>query len=65
MDYRFWYMIEPYTESLSLLQNWDKCKKIRKKVVRRLKDAGYSETVLINYTPDEKTNKLLIKEWHD
>lgn len=65
LDYRFWHMIEPYTESLFFLQNWDKCKRIRKMIVRRLKEAGHSEDDLVNYTPDEKTNDWLLKEWHN
>lgn len=63
LDYSFWYRIEPYTEHLFFLQNWDKCKKLRKMVVRRLKEAGCSKSELVNYTPDNQTNEWLLKEW--
>lgn len=63
MEYDFWLMIEPYTDSLFLLQNWDKCKKMRRMVVRRLKNLGHSKSELDNYTPDSQTNEWLLKEW--
>ena len=59
----FWYRIEPYTEHLFFLQNWDKCKKLRKMVIRRLKEAGCSKSELMNYTSDNQTNEWLLKEW--
>ena len=61
-DYGLWYKIEPYTEHL-FLTFWDKCKKMRKMVIKRLKDAGYPKTAVVNYTPDALTNKWLIDEW--
>lgn len=63
LEYGFWYRIEPYTEHLFFLQNWDKCKKLRKMVIRRLKEAGCSKSVFVNYTPDYQTNEWLLKEW--
>lgn len=63
LEYSFWYRIEPYTEHLFFMQNWDKCKKLRKMVIRRLKEAGCSKSELANYTPDNQTNEWLIKEW--
>ena len=63
LEYSFWYRIEPYTEHLFFLQNWDKCKKLRKMVIRRLKEAGCSKSELMNYTPDNQTNEWLLKEW--
>lgn len=62
LDYSLWYRIEPYTEHL-FLTFWDKCKKMRKMVIKRLKNAGYPKTVVANYTPDSLTNKWLINEW--
>lgn len=62
LDYSLWYRIEPYTEHL-FLTFWDKCKKMRKMVIRRLKDAGYPPTTVNHYTPDAQTNKWLINEW--
>lgn len=63
LEYSFWYRIEPYTEHLFLIWNWDKCKKMRKMVIRRLKEAGCSKSVVVNYTPDAQTNDWLLKEW--
>lgn len=63
LEYSFWYRIEPYTEHLFFLQNWDKCKKLRMTVIRRLKDAGCQKSVVANYTPDAKTNDWLMNEW--
>ena len=62
LDYSLWYRIEPYTEHL-FLTFWDKCKKMRKMVIRRLKDAGYSQIVAEHYTLDDQVNKWLIDEW--
>lgn len=63
LDYNLWYRVEPYTEHLFFIQNWDKCKKMRKMVVRRLKDAGCSKSSVVNYTPDALVNEWLSKEW--
>lgn len=63
LEYNLWYQIEPYTEHLFFLQNWDKCKKMRKMVVRRLQEAGYPKSSVANYTIDELTNQWLLKEW--
>lgn len=63
LGYSFWYRIEPYTEHLFFFQNWDKCKKLRKMVIRRMKEAGCFKSELANYTPDHQTNEWLLKEW--
>lgn len=63
LDYSFWYKIEPYTEHLFFIFNWDKCKKVRKMVVRRLKEAGHPKSDLVNYTPDAQTNEWLLSDW--
>ncbi len=62
LDYSLWYMVEPYTEHL-LFAFWDRCKKMRKMVIKRLKDAGYSKSEVANYTPDAQTNEWLLDEW--
>ena len=62
LDYSLWYKIEPYTEHL-FLAFWDKCKKMRKMVIKRLKNAGYLQTAVVDYTPDVQVNKWLIDEW--
>lgn len=63
LEYNLWYSIEPYTEHLFFLQNWDKCKRMRKMVIRRLKEAGFTKSTVNNYTPDDKVNDWLLKEW--
>lgn len=63
LDYSLWYRIEPYTDRLFFIQDWDKCKKMRKMVIRRLKAAGYPKSAVANYTPDVRVNEWLIKEW--
>lgn len=63
LEYNLWYNIEPYTEHLFFLQNWDKCKRMRKMVIRRLKEAGFTKSTVNNYTPDDKVNDWLLKEW--
>lgn len=63
LEYSFWYRIEPYTEHLFFLQNWDKCKRMRKMVIRRLKEAGFSKSEVNDYTPNNQVNEWLIKEW--
>lgn len=63
LEYNLWYRIEPYTEHLFFIQNWDRCKKVRKIVIRRMKEACRSKDELVNYTPDTQTNEWLLKEW--
>ena len=63
LDYNLWYRVEPYTEHRFIISFWDKCKKMRKMVIRRLKEAGYTRSVVANYTPDAKTNEWLLNEW--
>jgi len=63
LEYSFWYRIEPYTEHLFFLQNWDKCKRMRKMVIRRLKEMGLPKSTVYNYTPDNQVNEWLFKEW--
>lgn len=62
LDYNLWYRIEPYTEH-KFLAFWDKCKRMRKMVIKRLKEAGSPKSVVANYTPDTQTNKWLMEEW--
>lgn len=63
LDYNLWYRVEPYTEHRFIISFWDKCKKMRKMVIRRLKEAGYTRSVVANYTPDAQTNEWLLNEW--
>lgn len=58
-----WIRLIPYTSELPFWQDWDKCKKLRKGIVKYLKNCGYPRTVLNNFTPDIELNKELKKNW--
>lgn len=60
-----WKTIEPYTEKLVFLQEWDRCKKLRKGIVRYLKSLSVDLVVLKNFTDDDDLNSQLIKIWED
>ena len=61
--YAEWSRISPYMESLSFFEDWDKCKKMRKTVVMRLKRANLSIGVLDSFTPDSALNEQLKRMW--
>ena len=63
LSYGLWFRVEPYTEHLFFFQEWDKCKKLRKAVIKRLKYSGADKSVLREYTPDMITNEYLMNEW--
>ena len=63
LEWYLWEKIAKYTESLFLWQEWDKCKKLRKGVVRYLKGAGFSKDVLKSFTPEKELNDELMKIW--
>lgn len=63
LDYNLWHQVSTYAASLPIWQDWDHCKKLRKTVVRRLKNAGCNKEILINYTPEQDINAQLIKLW--
>ncbi len=63
LGYGLWFRVEPYTERLFFFQEWDKCKKLRKAVIKRLKYSGADKSVLCDYTPDNRTNEYLMSEW--
>ena len=60
---QLWYEIEPYTEKLNIFNEWDKCKKLRKGVIKYIKESGFQESVLSNLTPDNDLNITLSKIW--
>lgn len=62
LEYNLWYRVEPYTEHM-IFSFWDKCKKMRKMVIKRLKDAGYPKSEVANYTSDVQINEWLLDEW--
>ena len=60
-----WNKIMPFTESLPLWQSWDKCKKMRKMIVKRVKKVGLFDDYLRTFTPDMKLNETLVNTWKD
>lgn len=63
LKYTAWAKIAPYMESLFILDDWDKCKKMRLTVIERLKKTNQPKSVLDDYTPDKELNELLKKSW--
>lgn len=63
LGYGLWFRVEPYTERLFFFQEWDKCKKLRKAVIKRLKNSGADKSVLQDYTKDRRINEYLMNEW--
>lgn len=55
--------LRKYTDELPISESWDNCKKLRKGIVRYLKESGYKKSVLENFTPDRKVNEWLQKLW--
>ncbi len=60
---RLWILIEPYTAKLRFFNEWDKCKKLRKGVIRYLKVSGYKKNDLFNFTSDNDLNDVLSNIW--
>lgn len=56
-------IISQYFDKLPFWQDWDKCKKLRKGIIKYLKSIGKSQDVLHSFTPSKRLNKLLKKEW--
>ncbi|MBO6030467.1 MAG: hypothetical protein J6Q22_03255 [Prevotella sp.] len=63
LGYGDWLRISQYMESVMFWDEWDKCKKMRKTVVKRLQRAGMSKSVLEGFTPDLDLNEELKKMW--
>lgn len=63
LGYSNWSHIAGNLESVMFWDEWDKCKKLRKTVVKRLKKAGYDSSVLANFTPSAELNEMLMKMW--
>lgn len=63
LSYSNWSRISSYMEPVKIWEEWDKCKIIRKTVVKRLKRAGADKNVLTNFTSDRKLNEQLMKMW--
>lgn len=58
-----WRKIDSFMESLKVWQDWDRGKKMRKSVGKRLKEAGCSKTFVETFTQDNTVNKEILKYW--
>lgn len=58
-----WAELEPYTAQLRWYNEWDKCKKLRKGIVKYLKSSGYGKDVLFDFTPFKNLNETLEGIW--
>lgn len=58
-----WNKLQPYIGSVMPWQEWDKCKKLRKGVVSRLKALKVTKAYVASFTPDPQLNKILIKKF--
>lgn len=63
LEYHLWSKIADYTAILFPWQEWDKCKKLRKGVVKYLQETGYSKDVLKSFTPEADLNDELMRIW--
>jgi len=63
LEWSLWNKIADYTERLFPWQEWDKCKKLRKGIVKYLREAGYSRGILMTFTPENALNDDLLKIW--
>lgn len=63
LDYDIWKNISPFTEELPIWLDWDRCKKLRKMVVKRIKNSCLTVNFVKDFTPDRELNKELVKIW--
>lgn len=63
LDYEIWKNISPFTEELPIWLDWDRCKKLRKMVVKRIKNSCLTVSFVKDFTPDRELNKELVKIW--
>ena len=63
LSYSSWSRIALYMEPVMIWDEWDKCKKMRKTVVKRLARAGADKSVLVHYTTDNELNEQLMSMW--
>ena len=60
---RQWRKLEPLMEPLKIWQDWDKGKKMRKTLAKRLKQAGLSKSYVSSFTSDDELNHEILKYW--
>lgn len=58
-----WRKIEYLMEPLKIWQDWDKGKKMRKTLGKRIKEAGLPKSFVSSFTPDDKLNHEILKYW--
>lgn len=60
---RQWKKLENLMEPLKIWQDWDKGKKMRKTLAKRLKVAGMSKSYVSEFTSDDELNHEILKYW--
>ena len=60
---RQWRKLESFMEPLKVWQDWDKGKKLRKTLAKRLKLAGLSKSYVCEFTSDDELNHQILKYW--
>lgn len=60
---RQWKKLENLMEPLKIWQDWDKGKKMRKTLAKRLKEAGLPKSYVSEFTPDDELNHEILKYW--
>lgn len=63
LEWPLWDKIVDYTARLFPWQEWDKCKKLRKGIVKYLREAGYPKDILTTFTSDNEMNEELMRIW--
>lgn len=61
MNDGLWEKIAPFTCDVPIWQSWDKCKKMRKTVVKRVCEVGLFKDYLRTFTPEAELNQMLVK----
>lgn len=60
---RQWKKLENLMEPLKIWQDWDKGKKMRKTLAKRLKVAGMPKSYVSDFTSDDELNHEILKYW--
>ena len=60
---RQWKKLENLMEPLKIWQDWDKGKKMRKTLAKRLKVAGMPKSYVSEFTSDDELNHEILKYW--
>lgn len=63
LSYELWKKIEVYTAKLSKIKEWDKCKKLRKGLVKYLKSNKCDKQYIINLNIEDKLKNDILKYW--